>query len=243
MRRALGVVGVVAVLAALGLARGAEAGVTYGMLFRSTDILGNALPGSGAGTTHLSLGLDAAQACDSATGAGCPVLDVLLVTDLPLIAASVSLEFDPNGGLEVLSTVSWFGQGVVFNAMGNPTVVFEPMAPGHAVSCGFNRCSSFGGAIMTTPNAPPSLPAGTYHIGTVVWDTNAAIEGAHSIVDVIYAGLDVTGAVVNGNVVDVTGSETLQSGTLSIVPEPSTAALLCLGLLGTLVAARRRRRA
>jgi hypothetical protein len=241
MRRALGAVGIVAVLAGLVLARGAQAGVTYGMLFRSTDLLGNTLSATGAGTSSLSLSLAAAQACDIGTGAGCPVLDLMLVTDLPLIAASVSLEFDPSGGLDVLGTVQWFGQGVAFNAMGNPTVVFEPSSPGGSVSCGFNTCSSFGGMIMP-PNAPPSLPAGTYQIGTVVWDTNAAMEGLHSIFAKIRSGLDTTGAVVNGNVMDVTGSETLQSGALSIVPEPSTAALLSLGLVGTLVVARRRRR-
>lgn len=242
MRRALGVVGIVAVLAGLVLARGAQAGVTYGMLFRSTDLLGNVLPtAGGGGTSSLSLSLAAAQGCDIVSGAGCPVLDVLLITDLPLIAASVSLEFDPNGGLDVRGATQWFGQGVSFNAMGNPTVVFGPGSPGGAVSCGFNTCSSFTGAIMTMPNAPPSLPAGTYHIGTVVWDTSAVMEGAHSVFAKIRSGPDGTGAVLNGNVVDVTGSETLGSGTLAIVPEPSTAALLCLGLVGTVVTSRRRR--
>jgi PEP-CTERM motif len=244
MRRALGILGIAVLLGAwgaLGTAETAAAAVTYGLAFRSTDILGDTLPGvSGGGTRHLSLSLDTAHACNAATGAGCPVLDILLITDVPLIGASVSVGFDPTGGLDPLVNMKWFGQGVVFNAMGEPSVRFAPMVPGSSAACGFDSCSSFDGAIMLAPNAPPSLPAGTYHIGTVVWDTSGAMQQVHSVFAKIRPSLDGTGAVLNGMVVVVTGSEVLQTGTLNIVPEPSTAALLGLGLVATLLSRRRR---
>ena len=99
------------------------------------------------------------------------------------------------------------------------------------------RVSSFDGTQLLPP--PPSLPAGTYHLGTLVWDTSAATAGVHDVDSFQVAGLDGTGIVLAGsNIVDVTGSETLGYGAVTItagVPALSALAaavlVVCMVLL------------
>jgi hypothetical protein len=227
-----------ALVLALGWAGSAVAGVTYDFAFRTTDVLGNAIAGgavSGGGHTFSFSSAAAAQGCDPLTGAGCAVIDVLLVTTDPLVEAGVSVSFDASNGVTAAFAAEWSGQGINHPMLGNPTIVFAPL---NGLSCTSTACGSFDGA-LPPPNGPPSLPPGTYDIGTIVWDTTAA-SGPGALMTAILAG-DGTFGVVNGNVVDLTGSEVLATGALAIVPEPGTAALLGLGLAVLVGRARRRR--
>lgn len=227
-------------MCAFGWAQGAAAGVTYDFAFRSTDQLGDAIPGgsvSGGGHTF-TFTPAAAQACDPTTrvAPGCAVMDVLLITTTPLVSASVSVAFDDSNGLAVARTARWLGIAVVINMSSTPVVIFGP-ADGGEADCTATTCGSFDGAIPP-PNGPPSLVPGTYHIGTVVWDTTGA-SGGSSLMTAILAG-DGSFGVVNGNVVDLTGSEVLKQGLL-LVPEPGAAALMGLGLVALLGLNKRRR--
>lgn len=220
------------VAAWLGAAGQAGAGISYEFAFRSTDGLGSVISGGwAAGSDFTFTSLAAARACDPVSGTGCAVLDLFFTTTDYLIVNSVTVGFDNATGLAAAGAQEWFGVGV-------GPVTYRPLIP---VECDVDSCGSFTGAVGP-PNAPPSLPPGTYHLGTIIWDTSGASQGQSGIFSFIRPAFDATGAVrpPGGAIVDITGTESHGSGLLTIIPEPSTAALLALGLLGAALVSRRR---
>ncbi|MDJ0852444.1 MAG: PEP-CTERM sorting domain-containing protein [Myxococcota bacterium] len=213
---------IVATSICFAAAERAAAGISYDLVWRST------------GTDLLSFpDVTAARLAEEV------ILDVLLLHTEGLLAHGVSVGFDTNlgqQGLVLTSAREWAG---VFLS---PRGAYQPLQRG--VVCDATSCSSFDGVVSPPVGGPPSLAPGTYHIGTIVWDTTAIEEGALTFRTFLEPGIDGSAAArppASGNIVDTTGTERLSFAALVVIPEPASAGLLGLGLAGVLLLARRSR--
>lgn len=87
---------------------------------------------------------------------------------------------------------------------------------------------------MQTLSAPgaPSVPAWSTQLGTFT----VTLTGATGVIT-----FDATTTIAGANFVDITGASNLDSFQVGIIPEPTTASLLGMGLLGLTIAGRRRK--
>jgi hypothetical protein len=215
-------------LATVGFTRGASAGVSVDLIWED----------SGTSTLTITPG-DAGATC-TGTGPGIMgtvpgrCLDVLMViTNDSLIVAGASVAFTVASGLTFSQGWQWTGTNFVDPQTGK-TASFNP-ATGKPLSNLGNVVTDMNGLVVP-PNGPPSLPAGTYKIGTIVWNTSGATS---TILSAFLTGAD---GWANGAHITITTLVNLGTATLNVVPEPGTASLLGLGLVGLIVAGRRSRK-
>jgi hypothetical protein len=165
-------------------------------------------------------------------------MEVVLTTTDDLIISSVFVSYDSNNGLNWTYMKEWRGVGVSWNAKDGMLVQNCVLADG--IVAGGGLLGTFD-CQVNPPNNPPVLPAGTYRLGTIVWDTSSTTSGTELISVVISA----VGAIINGNIVNVgplgINTAVVGSHVLNIIPEPGTASLLGLGLVGLILAGRRSR--
>jgi hypothetical protein len=191
-------------------------------------------------------GVSASYAFGYATTA---ISDVVLRTNDPLILASISVAFDNSQGLALAQAVEWVGLVV---PVGKTTFQFKPLVRGDGDTGGgsfatqigsFNAtgvAGSFEGLVPPPRDPAHTLPAGTYHLGTIVWDLTGTSAGFHSVAAFGSPSDGLRILDEGGNAVEV--SAVLSIGGLysgDFVPEPGTAALLGFGLVLLATAARR----
>jgi hypothetical protein len=224
-----------------GLGQDARAGVTFEVVFQ--DGPGNALTitegdaGPGCSFGYYGGSVDTGRC-----------MDVILRTTWPGVFASTSVTYESDDGLALAAMYEWKGVGVSFNKAAVPPV--QSCLP-------FGGLSDNGGVIwefdcfIAPPNNPPVLPAGTYRVGTIVWDTSEATPGTETIGPVM-AGF---GEADPPDICIPEGCEPIAlNAVLNIIPEvaavPSMGATgLALlgvavfgsGVAGLVIAARRRR--
>ena len=219
--------GLVLVLA--GAAFEAHAGVTFDFAFRSTDIHGAVIAGGSPVNGGRSFLFEDTAAARANPGI---VLDVLLRTGDLVVGTGFPLAYDDANGLAVASATEWFGQGVAFNMMGAPVGRFESWRNLECVDelpgIGDAGCAYFGGFVRFRVGDPP-LPTGTYRVGTVIWDTSN-LSGSSGLwtFDNQYSVAD---GFIDGQNRPINDLHA-RTGFINIVPEPGTAALLALGMLG-----------
>ena len=87
----------------------------------------------------------------------------------------------------------------------------------------------------------PANPSG-YQIGTVTWTLNGPVGNGSSgiIVGFLNPGVDGLGGAGFANIADTAA---FNGATVNVIPEPGTAGLLGLGIVGLVLAGRRSRRA
>ncbi len=187
---------------------------------------------SGLGATSLGLVTDITPGFS-----GTVTMAIILNSDDGLTIGSTSIFWDNAGTSAAAGTAEWVGIAVTFNMMTSAiTGEFNPLITGPSgafIQNGLRVVNSFDGALVP-PNNPPNLPAGSYQIGTIVW--NAALGTTN-----ITASLNAFDAFGVGGT-NITGTVTFGGATIiNVVPEPGTASLLGLGLIGLIMAGRRKR--
>jgi len=178
-------------------------------------------------------------------------MDVILRSSSELLDFSVSVKYEGENGLALASMYEWFGValGPFTKCGGLLACGFPPPGchPASGLADNDEIVQSFD-CVVDEGADPPTLGAGTYKIGTAIWDTTAMTAGTSGIAAHIDDLVDGFTAVINGNIVDI-GSEvvlnfvSLQDPT----PVPSISAwgyaVLFSGVMGIgLVLGARRRR-
>jgi len=233
MRKVFSVALIAAMACVFGLAQSANAGVTIDVVFQDA-------------TSPTGITIDPGDAGPGCTFGGyyhvvVPTgrcMNVILTSTYDFVSMGVSVSYDTDNGLALASVYEWRGLGVAFDKSGNATASCSPFG-GIVDNGGIIQAFDCG---VAPPAAPPQVGAGTYQIGTIVWDTSGTTAGTETISTVI-AGGDGFIAVINGNVISISklGQVVVRSHILNIVPEPGTASLLGLGLVGLILAGRRSR--
>ncbi len=217
MRRLLGLLAAWAIT--LALAGTAHASITIALLFDD----------SGTNTLTLSPDEIGQQVA----------MDVVLRTSVPLIFQGSSVKWDTSTGLLAADATD---EG--FDILLPRRRRWTPLAPGVTIDNGAGTLVSFDHAVVPLPNRDFPLPPGTYQVGEILWDTSGLSPGSSTeIVGFIFPGLDATGAVIDGEILDVTGKETFLPARLDVapIPEPASPILFAAGFAVVASAVRARR--
>jgi len=220
--RKLFVLAMAAALVGVGwTARDASAGATVDLLFIGQN-------GSPIAPTTTAL----AAPSDTLT------MVLLITPDQLLGGAAISLSYDTDDmidELDVVANYQWFGTPLGKNSK-KTAVVYSPIVP--LLPTTATLIGSFNGASddPLLPTIEKGHAAGvTYQYGTVIWHVNAG--DAVTISSFFNPGID---DFLNSSWAVIPQSSILLNSATVIIPEPGTASLLGLGLLGLVVAGRRR---
>ena len=239
MRRMFSVALMATLACALGLAQSANAGVTIDVVFTDATAPSGITIHTTSTAEMIGPGCVFTGYYGQLTGKGVNTgrcMDVILTTTDDLIAVGTSVTYSNTTGLVLSQMKEWKGVGVSFNKTGDLQAACTP--PGGLTDFG-GVIQSFD-CIVAPPAGPPQMTAGTYRIGTIIWDTSGATASA-TVAAYINLLIDGAIAIIGGNQFDISTQIVVGSHILTVIPEPGTVSLLGLGLVGLILAGRRRR--
>ena len=232
MRKVFSVALMASLVCAFGLVQNANAGVTIDVQFRDATVPSGITISPGDAGTGCAFGGYGGGSV--ATG---QCMDVVLRSTFDMIVIATSLTYDSDNGLAVGTLYAWKGPIVAWATSRSGPI---PTACATvALSDMTNSIESFG-CNVNPPNNPPVVAAGTYRIGTIVWDATGTVAGSETIAAYFRTG-EAVGVIINGTPTSLIGSVVMGTHILTIIPEPGTASLLGLGLIGLILAGRRSR--
>jgi len=232
MRKVFSVALLAAMACLVGMTKDAGATVTFSLVWIAT---------SGTGVTGTN-NIDAAIG-DVLT------LEIRMQTDQTLGGHGVSLNFDTDLGNELNLFASPGGKNFAGTTFGTTTMTSNyaeigPVTPGNESSGATGgRINTFNAGVLT---GPLFLPVGTYAVGTARFVANGALgvqpDGPDVFVGLFNTGVD--DVLNNLNLAIPIGSLVFGNASVNsaVIPEPGTASLLGLGLVGLVLAGRRSRR-
>jgi len=183
-----------------GLAQDARAGVTIDVVFQdATTPSGHwATPGA-PGPGCVFQGYYGKRDGSGVSWGHC--MDVILTSTVPMVSLSMSVIYESYNGLALAAMYEWKGVAVGSGKQSGTCSPTGGLADNGGILQSFD-CS------IAVPVNPPVLPAGTYRIGTIVWDTSGwFFAGQETILTYIDDLVDGVGAIINGNVIFLTSAD------------------------------------
>jgi hypothetical protein len=230
MRKVFSVALMAAMVCLVGMTRDAGATVTISLVFTSCS--GGTGCVSGVGTNALTVNPGGGQTIE---------MDVILThneaTGLGGHFFSVNFDSDLGNELDLLVAKAWGGFTYMVTMA---SATYSPLGAG--VGPNTESTGAVGGQIGTYESgttATQGLPAGTYTVGTARFlvTSNVTLDGDDLFSGLFRAGFDTIANGANQPTVNIFGT-----GSVSAIPEPGTASLLGLGIVGLVLAGRRSRR-
>jgi len=217
------------------IAGSAGAAITLDMIWAAPASVGGGTPTlSFVGTPDANLGGGCKKLGEGQQDGYC--LQLILTIDVPWAAATSNFGWSEAGSGMVNTNVAdySFGYNNPLTALG-----LTHIGPMYRMTneCSVVGCDKVIGSVGAAAGAD-SGAAGTWTLGSVNFDLTGTVVGTHEIENFWRVGIDGIGNTTS----NLPLTAPLASGYVTLVPEPGTASLLGLGIVGLVLAGRRRDR-